>query len=136
MTRFSQTPFLACYAYDYLHGAYGHTIDKNSYVFKSEYERARANYEAELEKKYSGVIVGQKGQGPAEEPVKRRLTAENNIFTARKSETKDSYSQMTPKKVDLAEERKQKDYTDCEEVKSPLKAHEEQQTPGSKTKKT
>lgn len=86
--------------YEYLEGAFGNSITKNGYVFKSECDKAKTSYEAALEKKFNDLIVGKASAISAqrEVPVIRRNIAESAFFSIR-CEKKDECSQVTPKKV-------------------------------------
>lgn len=71
--------------YEYLESAFGNSITKNGYVFKSELEKAKYSYEAALEKKFNDLIVGKATAVPAqkEAPVIRRNIAESAFFSIR-----------------------------------------------------
>lgn len=85
--------------YEYLENAFGSSITRNGYVFKSECDKAKASYEAALEKKFNDLIAGKISAISAqrEEPVIRRNIAETAFFSIR-CDKKDESSQVTPKK--------------------------------------
>ncbi len=56
-----------------------------------------------MEKKFTEMMFAQKQQVCREEPIKRKNVTEN-CFMPEKINTKDSYSQVSPKKVNIVEE--------------------------------
>jgi hypothetical protein len=57
ITRSSPNPFILNYIYEYLENAFGFSLERNSFVFKSECAKAKSVYESMLEKKYNDMLL-------------------------------------------------------------------------------